>query len=135
MITVVAAVIERDGRYLICQRRRDDAFPLKWEFPGGKIHPGETPQQALVRELAEELGVSAAIGPEIFRTRHTYEEPATEVELYFFAAGLGLQEPRNLTFEQIQWAARETLESFDFLEADRELIKLLTAGKSALPRP
>jgi len=135
MITVVAAVIERNARYLICQRRRADVFPLKWEFPGGKIHPGETPQQALVRELEEELGVRALVGPEIFHTRHTYAEPTSEVELYFFVAGLGLQEPRNLAFEQFQWVERAMLASFDFLEADRQLIKLLAAGKLAHPRP
>ena len=88
MISVVAALMERDGRLLICQRRKDDVFPLKWEFPGGKIHPDETPPQALARELEEELGVRAVIGPEIYRTKHTYSAPHREVDLMFFVAEL-----------------------------------------------
>ena len=131
-ISVVAALIERDGRFLICQRRSDDVFPLKWEFPGGKIHGGETPPQALVRELEEELDVRAAIVPEVFRTEHTYTEPHREVELMFFVADISSQEPRNLAFEQIVWARRSQLSDYDFLEADRELIARLAAGKLSL---
>ena len=63
---VVAALIEADGKLLVCQRRRTDSFGLMWEFPGGKLEPGETPAQALARELQEELGVEAKIGPEMF---------------------------------------------------------------------
>jgi 8-oxo-dGTP diphosphatase len=132
-ISVVAAVVQRSGRLLICQRRRDDVFPLKWEFPGGKIKAGESPQQALARELEEELGVKATVGPEIYRTRHHYTQPETDVELIFFSADVGEAEPHNLAFEQIVWAERKELEKFDFLQADRDFIRLLATGKLELP--
>lgn len=125
MIVVVAAVIEADSRILICQRRRDDKFPLLWEFPGGKVEPGETPEQALARELEEELGVQAEIGRELYRTRHRYRELSDGIELIFFSATLGAQPPRNLAFEQIVWAARLELADFRFLPADLEVVKLL----------
>jgi len=125
-IRVVAAVIEQNGRILICQRRRGDRFELQWEFPGGKVQAGETPQQALVRELREELNVSAKIGEEIYRTRHLYPEFDRELELLFFAATLGPEPPMNRAFEQIVWAERPRLAEYDFLPADRELVALLS---------
>src|SRR5919197_4408282 len=71
-IMVVAGLIQQGGKLLICQRRRDGAFALKWEFPGGKVEPGETYEHGLHRELREELGIEAHIGPEAYRTRHDY---------------------------------------------------------------
>jgi len=125
-ITVVAAVIEHNGRILICQRRRGDRFELQWEFPGGKVQAGETPQQALVRELREELNVSAQIGEQIYRTRHRYPELDRELELLFFTATLGPEPPANLAFEQTIWAERARLPDYDFLPADRELVARLS---------
>jgi len=125
-ITVVAAVIEQNGRILICQRRRGDPFELQWEFPGGKVQAGETPQRALARELREELKVSAQIGEEIYRTRHLYPELDRELELLFFAATLGPEPSENLAFEQIVWAERARLLDYDFLPADRELVAHLS---------
>ncbi|MGH9793652.1 MAG: (deoxy)nucleoside triphosphate pyrophosphohydrolase [Candidatus Acidiferrales bacterium] len=128
MITVVAALIEREGRLLICQRRRDAAFPLQWEFPGGKVHAGETPQAALARELQEELGVSAQIGREIYRTRHSYAELRDEIELIFYSAALPPHAAvTNLAFESIEWRPAGRLPSYDFLPADRELIVKLAS--------
>lgn len=129
MITVVAALIEHNGRLLICQRRRDDAFPLKWEFPGGKVQPGETPAQALARELSEELGAAARVGPERYRTRHRYTELPRDLELIFFTAELNAALLRNLAFEEIRWERPAALLEYDFLPADRELVELLAAGK------
>lgn len=129
MIIVVAAVIEAESRILVCQRRRDDRFPLLWEFPGGKVEPDETPQQALARELEEELGVQAEIGRELYRTRHRYRELADGIELIFFSAMLGAKPPRNLAFEQILWAVRGELDKFEFLPADLEFIQLLMRGE------
>jgi len=128
-ITVVAALIEQSGLILICQRRRGGAFELKWEFPGGKVQPGETPQEALERELREELQVSAAIGPELYRTRHRYAEMDREIELIFFAATLGPETMMNRAFERIVWAERARLPTYDFLEADRELVARLAKAK------
>jgi 8-oxo-dGTP diphosphatase len=127
-IAVVAAVIERDGRILICQRRRGDHFELMWEFPGGKVQPAETPEEALLRELREELGVSAAVGPEIYRTRHRYTQLDRELELIFYSARLGPEPLENLAFEQVVWAERASLPSYDFLPADRELVERLARG-------
>lgn len=132
MITVVAAVISDDARILICQRRRHDKFPLLWEFPGGKVEPGESPEQALTRELREELGVDAVIGREVYRTRHRYRELADALELIFLSARLCADTPRNLAFEKIVWSARGELASFDFLPADREFIRLLMRGEILL---
>jgi 8-oxo-dGTP diphosphatase len=127
-ITVVAAVIEQNGRLLICQRRRGDRFELQWEFPGGKVQAGETPQQALLRELREELNVSAQIGDEIYRTRHLYPELDRELDLLFFAATLGPEPVTNLAFEQIVWVQRSSLTGYNFLPADRELVVRLSRG-------
>jgi 8-oxo-dGTP diphosphatase len=85
-LLVVAALIASEGRVLACQRHRADAFGLRWEFPGGKVRPHEKLQEALVRELQEELGVVAEIGDEVHRTRHRYAEMAREIELIFFTA-------------------------------------------------
>ena len=127
-IVVVAAVIKREGRILICQRRRGDRFELLWEFPGGKVQTGETPQQGLERELREELAVSARIGGEIFRTRHRYAALGGELELIFYSAALGPEPLQNLAFEQVVWAERKRLKDYDFLPADRELVKRLAQG-------
>ena len=131
-ITVVAAVIEQSGLILICQRRRGDPFELKWEFPGGKVKPGETPQEALARELNEELQVSATIGPELFRTHYRYAEMDSDIELVFFAATLGLDTMMNRAFERVVWAERARLPTYDFLPADRKLVERLSKAKAQI---
>lgn len=134
MITVVAALIEHDGKLLACQRKRGDKFELMWEFPGGKVEPGETPSDALARELREELGVSAGIDREVYRTRHQYAEMAVPLELVFLAASADPTAIRNLVFEQIRWCEPASLTSLDFLPADRELIAQLASGTLPLAR-
>lgn len=122
MVTVVAAVIERAGRILIAQRKRTGQHPLKWEFPGGKVEPGEAPEAALIRELAEELGIEARIAGEI--TRYEYAYPGrSPILLIFYRVAEFAGEPRNLDFEQIEWTPRERLEEFDFLEGDTQFLK------------
>ena len=129
LFTVVAAIIQRGGRVLICQRRKDDTFGMKWEFPGGKVKEGESPAAALARELEEELGVRAHIGAEIGRTRHKYSEHARPIELLFFTASLESADVRNLAFEKIAWEEPGRLPSYDFLEADRGIVERLAKGE------
>jgi 8-oxo-dGTP diphosphatase len=129
---VVAALIEADGKLLVCQRRRGAAFELQWEFPGGKVQPAESLEAALARELREELNVSAQIGRQVYRTRHHYVQMADPVELVFFTAAAAPDEIQNRVFERIEWRIPETLRELPFLEADRELIDLLASGKLKL---
>jgi 8-oxo-dGTP diphosphatase len=128
-VVVVAAVIVRDGKILACQRSRKDSFALKWEFPGGKVRKGETPDAALARELREELGVAARIGEELFQTRHKYPQMREEIELKFFPAELESDAIVNRVFEKIEWVEPAALSAKDFLEADRELIAKLASGE------
>jgi 8-oxo-dGTP diphosphatase len=123
---VVAALIESDGKLLVCQRRRTDSFGLMWEFPGGKLEPGETPAQALARELQEELGVEARIGPELFRTRHQYSELGEAIDLIFFSATVAPADIRNQAFETMEWRRPQTLHELNFLPADREFVAMLS---------
>ncbi len=128
MKRVVAAIIIQKGRILVCQRSRHQTMPLKWEFPGGKIEEGEQPVQAIYRELQEELGINAEIGDEVSRIVHEYPN-GTRVELRFFLVQEYQGELQNIIFRDIQWADRGQLPSFDFLEADRELVRAIAEGK------
>jgi mutator protein MutT len=133
MLTIVAALIERDRQLLVCQRRRDARFGLMWEFPGGKAERGETLERALERELREELGIDACVGPEVYRTQHKYVEMPHAIELVFFATAIRQGELKNLDFEQIAWREPASLRELNFLPADRELIEKLAAGSLRLP--
>ncbi len=102
MTTVVAAIIVRESRVLICQRRRDKAFPLKWEFPGGKVESGESLKDALTREILEELGVGIEIGREVYRTQYRYAEMSAAIELQFYFAKIADgNDARGLSDEEI----------------------------------
>jgi 8-oxo-dGTP diphosphatase len=115
-------------KILICQRTRHQLFPLKWEFPGGKIEEGEQPRYALRRELEEELGIDACIGDEVARIQHTYTRGGT-VELRFFLVEEFAGEIENRIFKDVRWVARKQLPEFDFLEADAALVEDIAAGK------
>ena len=131
-IAVVAALVWRQGQLLICQRKPTDPFAGKWEFPGGKIEPGEEPRAALERELLEELGIRAVVGEELWRTEHQYPgHPA--VLLLFYAVSVFEGSPQNRVFQQIRWVLARDLAGYDFLEADRPLINKLSAGEIAAP--
>src|SRR5271156_3165868 len=125
MLTVVAALIEANGKILVCQRRLGDTFALMWEFPGGKLQAGETAAEGLARELLEELGVEARVGDEVFRTRHRYAEMREEIELIFFAATVDAAAVRNIVFERMEWRTVDTLSELNFLPADREFVEKL----------
>jgi 8-oxo-dGTP diphosphatase len=122
MLTVVAGLIEAEGKILVCQRRRGDTFELMWEFPGGKLQLGETAEEGLARELREELGVEALVGEEVFRTRHRYAEMREEVELIFFSAAVEAAAVRNVVFERMEWRAVDDLAELNFLPADRDFV-------------
>ena len=128
MKRVVAALIVKDGAILVCQRTRHQPMPLKWEFPGGKIEDGEQPRDALRRELGEELGIDAKVGDEVARIQHDYKNGGS-VELRFFLVQEFRGELENRIFRDVRWAKRTELPGYDFLEADRELVQDLAAGK------
>jgi len=128
MKRVVAALIVKDGAILVCQRTRHQPMPLKWEFPGGKIEDGEQPRDALRRELGEELGIDAKVGDEVARIQHDYKNGGS-VELRFFLVQEFRGELENRIFRDVRWAQRAELPGYDFLEADRELVQDLAAGK------
>ncbi len=124
---VVAAVLEQDGRVLIGQRRRSDRHPLKWEFPGGKVEDGEMPEEALRRELQEELAIETEIGGEM--ARYEYQYPGRpRVLLIFYRVREWSGDAKNLAFEQIRWEHRQRLPEYDFLEGDRDFVRRLADG-------
>ena len=121
-LVVTAAVIERDGKYLVTRRQRGVHLEGYWEFPGGKCDPGESLDDCLRRELVEELGTDAEIGEELLAVTHTY--PDRSVELHFIACTL-IGAPSPLLGQEMRWVARAELRSLQFPPADDELIALL----------
>lgn len=145
MTTVVAAIIVRNSRVLICQRRRDKAFPLKWEFPGGKVESGESLTDALGREILEELGVGIEIRGEVYRTQYSYAELSAAIEIVFYFAKItGARNAAELSgeqvdaelaalntsgaFEKVVWATPAELYGYEFLAANAELIGQIADG-------
>jgi 8-oxo-dGTP diphosphatase len=130
VIEVVAAVIERDGPagklILIGQRKPGGRHPGKWEFPGGKVEPGEDPRAALARELREELAIDAVIGPQIEGYDFHYR-PDAVTHLTFFRVTKYSGEIANLDFAALAWEQPENLRVYDFLEGDVEFVKRLAA--------
>ena len=126
-ILVVAGIIQRNERILVCQRHRSDTYGMQWEFPGGKVEHGEALPAALRRELAEELGIQVDVGEEVHRLRHVY--PDRYVEVVFFTVTDFRGEVSNNVFEAVEWAPRASLPQYNFLEADRELVKRIAKGE------
>ena len=122
-IVVLAAVVHRDGRFLVTRRLADGHLPGLWEFPGGKCEPGESHEECLAREMFEELNVRAEIGDEILVTEHAY--PERVVRLHFRWCRFD-DEPLPMLGQEMQWVSKEELRTLPFPEADRELIELLT---------
>ncbi len=134
---VVAALILRENQaaspgaeteILVCQRRPDQPMSLKWEFPGGKIEPGESSEDALVRELNEELGIEATIGRRVARTRHRYRSGGA-VDLQFFVVTEFRGTLENRIFNDLRWSPLTLLPEYDFLAADLRLVRDLATGK------
>ena len=124
---VSAGIIIEGERILICQRHHTDPYGLQWEFPGGKVRKGEKIEDSLRRELAEELSIEAQVGEEVYRLRHRY--PDRYVEVVFFSVPAFRGRAQNRVFEAIAWATRAELESYNFLEADRKLVKRIANGE------
>jgi len=125
---VAAALILRGDEVLVCQRKAGSPMGLKWEFPGGKIEAGESAEQALRRELDEELGIQAEVGTRIAHLRHNYRSGGA-VDLQFFAVHRFEGDLVNRIFEDMRWASLKDLPGYDFLPADRDLVRDLAAGK------
>jgi mutator protein MutT len=122
-IDVLAALIERDGRFLVTRRLNDTHLAGYWEFPGGKCEPGESHADCLARELMEELGVRATIGDEALTVEHAY--PERTVRLYFRWCQTD-DTPRPVLGPEMCWITRREMAALEFPEADRALIELLT---------
>lgn len=123
MVEVVAALIWREGRFLICQRPAHKARGLLWEFAGGKVEPGETKRQALIRECREELGVEVRVGDVYTELTHAY--PDLTVRLTLFCAEIEQGEPKLLEHAALRWITPAEISGFDFCPADEEILRLL----------
>ena len=127
MTEVVAALIWEEGRFLICQRPAHKARGLLWEFVGGKVEPGETKPEALIRECREELGVTVAVGDVFMELTHTY--PDLTVHLTLFHAKIESGTPQLLEHNDIRWIRAEQIRQYDFCPADEEILQALQNGK------
>lgn len=128
-LLVVAAVLEQADRILIGQRKRDARkHPLKWEFPGGKVEAGESPEEGLSRELREELGIEAVIGAQLDSYEFFYPGSERSTQLLFYRVTEFSGTPQNLDFEQILWVTPAELPGYDFLEGDTAFVSRLALG-------
>ena len=128
-IRVVASVVERDGNYLITQRRPEAVLPLLWEFPGGRVEEGETDEQALHREMRERLGVEIKVGPQLAISVHDYE--GYSVTLVVYQADLLSEKLRPMRVNTFHWVASEDFGNYQFPPADQATMdKLLGFSRS-----
>ena len=126
-VEVVAGLIVREGLLLVCQRKENATFPLKWEFPGGKVEHNEAHEDALRRELMEELGVRADKLSEIFRHTHKYSDDFM-VNLRFYRVHSFTGVLQNRAFQHLVWAGTDKLSTLDFLDGDLPMIDLLLSA-------
>ena len=127
VIRVVAAEIERDGRYLITQRRPEATLPLLWEFPGGKVEPGETDEEALARELREEMDLEVEVGAHVMGVRQAYEEYV--VDFHVYSVRLLSDRIRKVYINDYRWVTLDELSAYEFPPVDQESIALLLRGR------
>jgi 8-oxo-dGTP diphosphatase len=129
MIIVAAAIIHRDQHILLTKRPSNVHLANLWEFPGGKVEPGESLEAALRRELREELDVNVNVEDEFYTTTHDY--PTKSVELHFFNCTIASGELRAIEVAEFRWVKRSELHAFEFPEADRELVERLARPHSS----
>lgn len=127
MKQVAVGIILKDGLVLACQRKRDARYPLKWEFPGGKLEDGEGPSEAVIRELHEELEITATVERELHRQEWVYTEGKddSKFRVFYFLIGSFTGVPVNRAFEQIRWVTPGELTTMDILEGNREMVDIL----------
>lgn len=123
MTEVVAALIWERGKFMICQRPAGKARGLLWEFVGGKVEPGETKADALVRECREELGVTVGVGEAFMEVTHEY--PDLTVHLTLFNAEIASGTPQKLEHDDIRWISPEEIDGYDFCPADEVILQKL----------
>lgn len=123
MTQVVAALIVQGDRFLICQRPAGKAQGLLWEFAGGKVEPGELPEQALVRECREELGVTVRVGAPFAELTHAYPERTIHLTLFYATIVSGVLQ--NLEHPQLRWITAEQIPQFSFCPADAQILHRL----------
>ena len=123
MIEVVAALIWEDNRFLACQRPAHKARGLLWEFVGGKVEPGETKEQALIRECQEELAVTVAVQDVFMEVDHVY--PDLTVHLTLFNASIAKGIPQKLEHNDLRWITVEETDQYEFCPADEEILRRL----------
>lgn len=121
MTQVVAALIWDGGKFMICQRPAHKARGLLWEFVGGKVEPGESRQQALIRECREELDVTVSVGEVFLEVIHEY--PDMTVDLTLFNCRIADGEPKMLEHHDIRWITPDEIDGFDFCPADKEILE------------
>lgn len=129
---VTAAVIKRDGLVLIARRPGGGRHPGAWEFPGGKVEPGESPEECLARELTEELGITVEVGKRLSAISHEY--PDLSIDLIVFSCEITSGEPADLGCSAHRWVRPGELNGYDLLPPDRELVRVLW-GDGAARRP
>ena len=121
---VVAALIRRGNIFMICQRPAHKARGLLWEFVGGKVEPGETKEQALIRECQEELAITLSVGDAFMDVTHEY--PDIIVHLTLFNATIAEGVPQMLEHNDIQWITPSEIPNYEFCPADEEILKKIT---------
>lgn len=124
-IRVVAAQIERDGRYLITQRKPTSSLPLLWEFPGGRVEEGETDRQALARELREEMEVDVEVGDAAVAVNHEYEAYVIDFRVYRCTLLTPAHEIKTIGVHDYRWVSPQELDDYEFPGADQATIDAL----------
>lgn len=133
VVRVVAGLIWEGDNILVQQRPAGGALPLLWEFPGGKVEPGESDVAALVRECREEMDVEVSVGPLAFEIEHAYEHMDVALILYHARLAAADAVPQAHAAEQVRWAPATSLVELPFCPADRPLIEALAAGTVRAP--